>query len=48
MKDRQVKQVILGGGYKWEGSGHKGRASEWMYFLFTHENKRMKSVEIVL
>jgi hypothetical protein len=58
-ENRRVKQVLSRGGYEWKGCGHKERWNEvdyggytlhsyWIHFAFIYENRRMKSVEIVL
>jgi hypothetical protein len=51
MNGREVKQVLSGDGYQWEGGEHKERVKEGEYgasIIFMYENRIMKPAEIFL
>jgi hypothetical protein len=48
MNDRNLKQVLLEGGYQWEGGRQKESVKEEMHIILMYEHRIMKHVEIVL
>jgi hypothetical protein len=50
MKDRNIKWVLSGSKYQWEGGGNKSEGGQiwWIHFVFICGNRPIKSIETAL